>query len=282
MKKIFGLIIIMIFLLSCGADPPYITSVSYSVLIYQQDSVQNMLSNNVYLSIFCVIAGDTEDNNLRDMKITHLATEYSWTIEEKNFSTYNYHDTVYTGFPFIEYEDGKALLLGDYLIEITDKQDNLSDFVIDVSIPAKKEGIFRIDDYTVPYKAAFIRGNRELQIECKGNATYSAAEIMFLNNQSLFAGGRRKYESGERILFDPSYGIDGSTRLSVRLNTGADDNILYYLTPVTAGAAAADIDEPDENEDTTDDASSDLITKTKGIFDKIKEGLFNNGILQKK
>ena len=274
MKKFLWFVIIITFLLSCGADPPYITSASYSVLIYQQNSVQNMLSDNVYLSIFCVIAGDTEDNNLREMKITHLNTEYSWTIDEKNLSTYNYHDTVYTGFPFIEYEDGKSMLLGDYLIEITDKQDNLSDFVIDVAIPSKKEGTFHIDDYTVPYKAAFIRNNKELQIECKGNANYAAAEILFLNNPGIFAGGRRKYESSERILFDPSYGIDANTRLSVRLNTGADENIIYYLTPVTAGAAAADQDEPNENEDTTDDASSDLITKTKGLFDRIKDGLF--------
>lgn len=273
MKKILGFIIIITFLISCGADPPYITSVTHSVLIYQQDSVQNMLSDNVYLSIFCVIAGDTEDNNLREMKITHLATEYSWTIEEKNLSTYNYHDTVYTGFPFIEYEDGKSLLLGDYLIEITDKQDNLSDFVIDVAISSKKEGTFHIDNYTVPYKAAFIRGNRELQIECKGNATYSSAEIMFLNNQSLFAGGRRKYNNGERILFDPSYGINANSRLSVRLNTGTDDNIIYYLTPVMAGAVS-EPDENDEHEDETDDATSDIITKTKGIFDRIKDGIF--------
>lgn len=273
MKKILGFIIIIAFLISCGADPPYITSVTHSVLIYQQDSVQNMLSDNVYLSIFCVIAGDTEDNNLREMKITHLATEYSWTIEEKNLSTYNYHDTVYTGFPFIEYEDGKSLLLGDYLIEITDKQDNLSDFVIDVAVPSKKEGTFHIDNYTVPYKAAFIRGNRELQIECKGNATYSSAEIMFLNNQSLFAGGRRKYNNGERILFDPSYGINANSRLSVRLNTGTEDNIIYYLTPVMAGAVS-EPDENDEHEDETDDATSDIITKTKGIFDRIKDGIF--------
>ncbi len=273
MKKILGFIIIIAFLLSCGADPPYITSVTHSVLIYQQDSVQNMLSDNVYLSIFCVIAGDTEDNNLREMKITHLATEYSWTIEEKNLSTYNYHDTVYTGFPFIEYEDGKSLLLGDYLIEITDKQDNLSDFVIDVAVPSKKEGTFHIDNYTVPYKAAFIRNNKELQIECKGNATYSSAEIMFLNNQSLFAGGRRKYNNGERILFDPSYGINANSRLSVRLNTGTEDNIIYYLTPVMAGAVS-EPDENDEHEDETDDATSDIITKTKGIFDRIKDGIF--------
>ena len=273
MKKILGFIIIIAFLISCGADPPYITSVTHSVLIYQQDSVQNMLSDNVYLSIFCVIAGDTEDNNLREMKITHLATEYSWTIEEKNLSTYNYHDTVYTGFPFIEYEDGKSLLLGDYLIEITDKQDNLSDFVIDVAVPSKKEGTFHIDNYTVPYKAAFIRNNKELQIECKGNATYSSAEIMFLNNQSLFAGGRRKYNNGERILFDPSYGINANSRLSVRLNTGTEDNIIYYLTPVMAGAVF-EPDENDEHEDETDDATSDIITKTKGIFDRIKDGIF--------
>ena len=273
MKKILGFIIIIAFLISCGADPPYITSVTHSVLIYQQDSVQNMLSDNVYLSIFCVIAGDTEDNNLREMKITHLATEYSWTIEEKNLSTYNYHDTVYTGFPFIEYEDGKSLLLGDYLIEITDKQDNLSDFVIDVAVPSKKEGTFHIDNYTVPYKAAFIRNNKELQIECKGNATYSSAEIMFLNNQSLFAGGRRKYNNGERILFDPSYGINANSRLSVRLNTGTEDNIIYYLTPVMAGAVS-EPDENDEHEDETDDATSDIITKTKGIFDRIKDGIF--------
>ena len=273
MKKILFCIVILIFLISCGADPPYITSASYSVLIYQQNSVQNMLSDNVYLSVFCVIAGDTEDHNLREMKITHLATEYSWTIEEKNLSMYNYHDTVYTGFPFIEYEDGKSLLLGDYLIEITDKQDNLSDFVIDVTIPAKKEGIFHIDGYIVPYKASFIRGNKELQIECKSNAAYSSAEIMFLNNQSIFAGGRRKYDAGERILFDPSYGIDTNTRLSVRLNTGADDNIIYYLTPVTADAVSND-DEHSYNEDATDDVTSDIITKTKGLFDRVKDGLF--------
>ena len=262
-------------MISCGPDPPYITSAYYSVLIYQQNSVQNMLSDNVYLSVFCVIAGDTEDHNLREMKITHLDTEYSWTIEEKNLTIYNYHDTVYTGFPFIEYEDGKSLLPGNYLIEITDKQDNLSDYVIDVTLPGKHKGPFHIDDWTVPYKASLIRNNRELSIECKSGSEYSSAEIIFLNNPSLFAGGRKKYNYGDKILFNDAYNIDTSTKISIRLNTGADENIIYYLSPVTA-AAVTEEDITDEQDDETDDTTSDfnIITETKGLFEMIKNGLF--------
>ncbi len=278
-KNILGIILLLLLsFFSCGTEPPYIASANYYILIYQQDSVVNMLNDNIYLSLFCVISNDNDDNNIKEMKITHMDSEYSWTIEAKNLTSYIFGDTQYIGFPFIEYEDGKALLTGNYLIEVTDKTDNVSDYAIEVSMPnVKDKGVYTLDDKSIPFTPKMVRNKKELVITSSNKQEYNSAEIKFVNNPSLFGGGRKKFMHGERMIFDANYHFDESTQISVRLNTGELDNIIYYLRPLKVEIENGIVEEETVDQSTDTEVTSDTVNNTDnsmGIFERIKNGIF--------
>ena len=69
----------MLSFISCGNEPPVISSVMYNILIYQSGSL-NIPNDSMFLSVYCILDDPNGLDDITQVKITHTETEYSWII----------------------------------------------------------------------------------------------------------------------------------------------------------------------------------------------------------
>lgn len=228
MKKGFLFLIIIFILISCGNEPPSISFPMYHILVYQQGSLNNQLNDTIYLSFYFLIFDENGEEDINELKITHIETEYSWNIRAEDLSKVEYNDKTFMGYSFIEYDSGKKILLGDYHIEVIDKVENHSDLMVTVEI----EGETDRSDYPIPairYNATIVKEEKELSIE---GDEYSSVEIMFLNKPTFFNGGRKKFSRDEKIILNNNKPVEPGSNISVRVNKGINENLIFFLKPV--------------------------------------------------
>jgi hypothetical protein len=224
MKKILFFILLFFILVSCGNEPSNISFPRYNVLIYQAGAL-NIPTDSIYLSFYFILSDDDGFEDIDKLKITHVKTEYSWEINRDQLSTYIWDNQTYYGIPFIEYNNGKAILLGDYKVEVLDKAQNITETFVNVEVEGdNSDNIYPVPEikYTVEHDAK----NKEIKIK---NDKYYSVEVLFLNRADLFNGGRKKFkEEDEKIIF-PELNDTKNIITSVKVNKDVNENIIYYL-----------------------------------------------------
>ncbi|MBN2546035.1 MAG: hypothetical protein JXB50_09580, partial [Spirochaetes bacterium] len=136
---------------------------------------------------------------------------------------YIWNEKSYTGYPFLEYNNGKSILTGDYIIEIQDTAGNLSQttFVVEV------DGIMLNKPYNFPeikYKLES-SDRKELKIL---NDRYNSCDIKILTDNSFFNGGRKKFKENQKIILNNNP-LPQNTVISVKINKDIDEKIIYVL-----------------------------------------------------
>lgn len=229
MKKIifiFFFIILLFLTVSCGNEPPVILSSMYRILIYQKDSL-SIPDDAIFLSIYFIIEDDNGIDDITSVKIINLDTEYSWKIPVdilKN-STVIWDEKKYIGYPFLEYNNAKSILTGEYLIEVTDSVGNIAESNLFVEI----EGLTSSYPYEIPeikYNVVATNKNKELKIT--GDKYYSC-EIKFINKPKMFEGGRKKFTEGKKIILNNNEPMPANTNISVKINKNEEETIVYFL-----------------------------------------------------
>lgn len=226
MKK--TLIFLLLFILSnCGNEAPVLTNPNYSVVIYQKNCF-NMQQDSVFLSVYLNIFDENGFEDIVKMKITHIETEYSWTIPVSMFSKVIWDEKEYYGAPLLEFNGGKSILTGEYLIEVEDKSGNISQEIILVDMGES--------DYTKPYSVPEIKyelavtnNNKELKVLYD---KYSSCELKFLNKPTWFNGGRKKFKWGNKIILNNNKSMPDGTMISVRINKDDDEKVVYFLKKI--------------------------------------------------
>ena len=218
--------VLTVFLFSCGNEPPNISFPVYNVLIYQANSFNNP-SDNIFLSLYFVLYDDDGFEDISKVKITHIKSEYSWNLNPSELTKYDYNNKTYYGYSFLEYENGKAILLGEYSIEVEDKAGNIINSMTDVII----DGVDNDIPYDVPeikYELSVADKGKELKI-AKGE--YWSVEIKAINRSDIFGGSRKKFKNDEKIeLTDKKNVFPQGTPLSIKINEDVNETIIYYLS----------------------------------------------------
>lgn len=228
MKCLYGsLFLLFLLLTSCGNEPPVIGLPRYAVLVYQKGSFK-IPSTSIFLSIYFTLFDENGDEDLHQVRITHLEQEYSWIILPHQLSKAVWGDTTYRGFSFLDYKNKKKVLLGSYSIEVEDKAGNITQTAFEVTIPGYEGETFEMPE--IPYTISAEENKESVQIEIKGGA-YSSCEIKLLNNPDLFKNSRKKYTSEESILL-PLEEVKKGTNLSVRINT-KEEKLIFFLADKT-------------------------------------------------
>ncbi len=210
-------------LISCGNEPPVINLPCYNILIYQKESL-NMSNDSIFLSVYFTLEDENGFNDIQQIKIIHLKTDFTWNIPLEILKTpVIFNERSYYGYPFLEYEDGKSILCGDYLIEITDSAGNTVQAPIYVeSIEKNSDEPLKIPE--IKYTISKI-SNKEIKIS---GDDYNSCEIRFLNDTVFFNGGRKKFQKGDKIILN-NEPMPSNTQISVRINKDPNNNIVYFL-----------------------------------------------------
>lgn len=233
MKKILFIIffIIILFLVaSCGNEPPAILSSMYRILIYQKDGL-NIPDDSIFLSVYFIVEDDNGIDDILNVRIINLNTEYSWKIPVdiiKN-STVIWNEKKYVGYSFLEYNNAKSILTGEYLIEVTDSVGNIAESSFFVEV----EGLISSYPYELPeikYNVNAANKNKELKIS---GDKYSSCEIKIINKPKMFDGGRKKFDEGKKIVLNDKDSLPSNTNISVRINKNEDGTIVYFLKNIT-------------------------------------------------
>jgi len=233
MKKSAVYLVIIFALISCGNEPPSISFPTYNILIYQAGCFENILNDYIYLSIYFILNDENGFEDIKEVKITHIDTEYSWIIKAENLSKVEWNDKTLSGFSFIEIGNAKKVLLGDYHIEVLDKSDNLSDAMMTVD-PEGYETAKELELPEIKYQLSLSKDMKQLTVE---NDTYSSCEIKFVDNPAFFNGGRKKFASNEKIILNNNKPAEPENVISVRINKDLSENLVYFLKPIKVNSA---------------------------------------------
>ena len=225
MKKIIFWFLLGIILSSCGNEAPVITFPMYHILIYQGGSL-NIPNDSIFLSVHFILQDDNGMDDISEIKITHSETEYSWVLPKESLSsTTLWQEKTYTSYSFLEYENAKSILTGEYLIEVEDKAANFAQTVFFVEI----EGLISSEPFKLPdidYKVVATNKNNEIKIS---KDDYSSCEIRFLNDSKYFNGGRKKFKKNQKIILNNNNPMPINTKVSVRINKDEDETMVYFL-----------------------------------------------------
>jgi len=225
-KIIFSFFIILS-IISCGNEPPNLSFPTYNILIYQSGAF-SVPNDSIYLSMYFVINDDDGFEDITKIKITHVKSENAWDFGRDKLSTYQWENKNFYGIPFLEYNGGKSILLGDYKIEVEDSSGNLSELFVNVEIEGNNSDIaFNVPE--IKYKIEVDKKNKELKIK---NDTYSSAEIKIMNRQDLYNFGRKKFRDDEKIKLTDSEINNSNLQLSFKINKDVNENIVYFLKQV--------------------------------------------------
>jgi hypothetical protein len=222
---LISLIFMMFTLTGCGNEAPVLSNLMYNILIYQAGSL-NIPNDSIFLSVYCILDDPNGLDDITQVKITHIETEYSWIIPKETIIHSNvfWNDKKYYGFSFLEFDNAKSILTGEYSIEATDSVGNITTQTFFVEV----EGLASNEPYRIPeidYKVNYSSKNHEMKIS---GGKYSSCELKLLNNAKAFNGGRKKFSYGKDIILDEEL-MSPRTQISVRLNKDEDGNIVYFL-----------------------------------------------------
>ncbi|MCG8571607.1 MAG: hypothetical protein MJB14_15840 [Spirochaetes bacterium] len=229
MKRILLLLIIAMLILACGNEPPVIETPIYQVIVYQQKSF-NLPNASVFLSIFFDLYDENGIEDINEVTFIHIDNEIAWTINSKNLEKVVWGNTSYYGYSFIQYQNAQQVLLGDYLIQVLDNAENITEKVITVELPDYDEPIFKVS--AIPYQVHFSNDNQELTIT---GESFSSCELKFMNYPGLFNHTRKKFLFTEKINLEPYLteitNSKGNTdhRVSVRVNKDEDNTLIYFI-----------------------------------------------------
>lgn len=225
MKKYILFIIMLIILICCGNEAPIINFPIYNILVYENGSL-NMPNDGIFLSIYFILQDDNGIEDINNIKIIHMETEYTWKIPLSILkSPVVWQEKTYYGFPFLEFENGKSILTGEYLISVEDNGGNYAETVIFVEI----EGLISSKPFEMPeinYKIVSENKNKEIKIS---GEKYNSCEIKYLNDPSFFNGGRRKYKHDQKKILNDGEPMPKNTKVSVRVNSDKDETFIYFL-----------------------------------------------------
>lgn len=220
-------ILFLIFLSSCGNEPPLISYPVYNIIIYQKDAF-NLPSDSIFLSLYFQIYDENGKEDISEMKIIHLETEYSWTIKSENLETVFWNEKELTGYPFLEYEDSNSILLGKYLVEVKDKADNVSSMLIEIEYPDNPT-LKKFELPEIKYEIENIESGKEFKI--KGD-DYNSVDVKILTQPELFNNSRKKFYKNDKIILNNNKPFDKNTSISFRVNKDNKGILVYFLKPV--------------------------------------------------
>ncbi len=227
-KYIYILIIILIivFLVSCGNEPPSLSYPFYNIIIYQTNSFPNINNDMVFLSVYFKLSDDDGLEDISEVYIRHIDSQYKWVVPYNSLNSQIYQNSVYYGYSFIEYNNNSSVLTGDYEIQAIDGSGNLSAIsVFSVNI----DGVSTNTEFsigTIKYYTAYNKSFGELRVT--GDPYYSV-EFMIVERPELFEGGRKKYEPANFYELS-EYGITERETISVRVNKDPLETIVYFLS----------------------------------------------------
>ncbi len=218
-KNLF-IFLVLIIIFSCGNEYPVVEFPIYNILIYQEGAL-SVHNDSMFLSLYFILFDDDGNDDIVGVKITHIKTQYSWTIPYSELETYDYDNKTYYGSSFLEYNGAKSILLGEYVIEVTDRSGALTaiTFVVEVD---NKDDIYELPP--IDYSISFNKNNNEFKL--RGDE-YNSAEIRFINDPNIFDGGRKKFFSGgDKMIVD---GLNFNYVASFRVNKDINETIVYFL-----------------------------------------------------
>nr|HPO50109.1 hypothetical protein [Spirochaetota bacterium] len=126
-KRIVVIFIIFAFF-SCGNEAPTISFPMYHILVYENGALQSP-NENIFLSLYFLISDDNGIDDIKSVKLTHIDTEYSWSLTKDELKSVDWENKTYHGYSFFEYDNAKSVLLGDYNIEIEDGGGNIGNTI---------------------------------------------------------------------------------------------------------------------------------------------------------
>lgn len=110
------IILLLLILISCGNEPPIITFPNYSILTYEGGSLNNP-TDIMFLSIYFVLQDDNGIEDVNRIRVIHTDSEFSWELPlEVLQRTAIWQEKNYVGYPYLEYDNGKSILTGEYVI----------------------------------------------------------------------------------------------------------------------------------------------------------------------
>jgi len=223
-KFLLILFIILFFLfIDCGNEPPVISAPIYNILIYQKGSF-NLSRDSIFLSVYFVLFDENGYEDINRIKITHTQTDYTWVLPNEILNDPTiWKEETYIGFSFLEYNDARSILTGEYIIDVEDKSGNSTQIPFYVEI----EGLQLDKPYEIPdikYDTKVIN-NKEIKIS---GDDYSSCEIKFINDSNFFNGGRKKFKKGKKIILN-NKDMPAGTIISVRVNKDDNETMVYFL-----------------------------------------------------
>ncbi|HOJ65297.1 MAG TPA: hypothetical protein PLE45_12845 [Spirochaetota bacterium] len=186
-----------------------------------------MPTNTIFLSLYFQLYDENGKEDISEIRITHLETEYSWIIKSENLNTVFWNDKELTGYSFLEYQEGKSVLLGKYLVEAKDRADNVSSMLIEIENPENPQAK-KIELPEIKYEIETVENGKEFKI--KGDNYYSI-ELKLLNNPELFNNSRKKFFKNDKIVIS-NKPLEKNSELSFRVNKDNKEIIVYFLKPV--------------------------------------------------
>lgn len=183
-----------------------------------------MYKDSLFLSIYFILHDDNGEEDILNVKITHIDSEYSWIIDPGQLSKVVWGDNSYLGFSYLEYNNADSVLLGDYLITVEDKAGNITDQVVTVEVEDYNGPEYLV--YNIDYVINVNDDSDEITIS---GDSYSSCEIKLLNEPQLFNNSRKKYKANEKMVIKREEEQKNQRILSVRVNKNDSETLVYFL-----------------------------------------------------
>lgn len=184
-----------------------------------------MPNDSIFISVYFVLEDSLD--NIEEIKIIHTESEYEWKIPKEIVQKSNvvWGEKKFAGYSFLEFDNAKSILTGQYQIEVSDSAGNVAEnnFFVEVEgVPSST--IYRMPE--INYRITPLNKNREIRID---GGSYSSCEIKFLNDPKMFENTRKKFGSDKKIILNKNEPVLPHSRLSVRINKDEDEIFVYFL-----------------------------------------------------
>ncbi|HBD92788.1 MAG: hypothetical protein A2015_08705 [Spirochaetes bacterium GWF1_31_7] len=219
-------LLLLLFIFSCENEPPYIRNPVYNIVVYQSGAGAGP-STMVFLSVHFILFDENGFEDISDISLIHVDTDIVWKLKRNDLEETLYGDNNYHGFSFFEYDNGNSVLLGDYIVRVTDSSGNQSDMALLVDLEGHSENIYKS---SIPEYEINLKENRK-EIEFN-KFEYSSLELKVLNQPELFNNSRKKFTFGEKLILSDKELVAGSL-VSLRVNSAVDERLIYFLKNYT-------------------------------------------------
>lgn len=148
MKKILIFLLFgnFFFIFQCGNNPPIVYQ-SYYQIRYYDKGVQGIKNKQLYLGIIINMTDENGTDDITDLIIQHVETETVWNLSQDKRERFEFNNNDYFGSAWLTYKKATSVLLGDYLIKIMDRADNITLHNIHVTDHQNKSsGEFKLEN----------------------------------------------------------------------------------------------------------------------------------------